>query len=108
MCDENGEFRGFGFVCFSTADAAQKAIAKMHGRNTDLGKLYVNYTEDKNKRKVKQADKYRQRNLYINDIHPSVNNQALREAFRPFGRLVSAEVWMFYLLRLPHSKIILN
>ena len=54
--------------------------------------------KDKNKRKVEMADEYRLRNLYINYLHPSVDDQALRKAFQPFGRIVSVKVWIFYLL----------
>ena len=89
---KNGKSCGFGFVCFSTSDAAQKAIDEMHDKNTDIGTLYVNFAEDKKKRKLEMDEEFRLRNLYINHLHPSVDTQALREAFQPFGRTFSVLV----------------
>ena len=99
MCNKtDGNSLGYGFVCFSSEEDAQKAMDEMHNRNTDIGTLYVNFAEDKTKREVELDEEFRLRNLYINHLHPSVDDQALREAFQPFGRIVSLKVWISYLL----------
>jgi polyadenylate-binding protein len=41
MTEDNGQSRGFGFVCFQNADEAQKAINAMHEKLIWGNKLYV-------------------------------------------------------------------
>lgn len=41
MTDDNGQSRGFGFVCFQNSDEAQRAISAMHEKVLWSNKLYV-------------------------------------------------------------------
>jgi cold-inducible RNA-binding protein len=44
---ETGRSRGFGFVTFGNAEAAQEAIARMDGTELDGRNIKVNVAEDK-------------------------------------------------------------
>lgn len=46
----NGRSKGFGFVCFSSVDEANKAMASMNGRVIGDRPLYVSLAERKDER----------------------------------------------------------
>ena len=52
MRKPNGESKGFGFVCYKTAEAALSAIDAMHNATLGTQQLYVGFAQDKNNRKV--------------------------------------------------------
>jgi polyadenylate-binding protein len=62
MVDENGNRKGFGFVCFETKEQARLAVDEM-GRNKSLPgytkPLYVAFHEPKDVRRVKYATRVR-------------------------------------------------
>eukprot|EP00756_Hemistasia_phaeocysticola_P014331 Hpha_TRINITY_DN15334_c2_g1::TRINITY_DN15334_c2_g1_i1::g.90723::m.90723/K13126/PABPC; polyadenylate-binding protein len=58
---ETGLTRGFGFVCFEEAAAAQKALSEMNGRMIDSKPLYVNTAQRKEVRRSMLELQYAQR-----------------------------------------------
>ncbi|XP_041357277.1 uncharacterized protein LOC121374296 [Gigantopelta aegis] len=61
MCDEGGRSKGFGFVCFSSPEAASKAITEMNGHIIVSKPLYVALAQRKEDRRAHLASQYMQR-----------------------------------------------
>ncbi|CAF3399890.1 unnamed protein product [Rotaria socialis] len=56
----NGESKGFGFVCFSTPDEAVKAIEEMNGSTLGSKTLYVGLAERKQERRMRLIKEHKQ------------------------------------------------
>jgi len=58
MNDEDGRSKGFGFVCFNTAEEATRAVTEMNGRIIGTKPLYVALAQRKEDRKAHLAAQY--------------------------------------------------
>jgi polyadenylate-binding protein len=101
--DDTGKSRGFGFVNFTTPEAAQKAVADLNEKEWKGKKLYVGKaqtkkereSELKNAREGKRAERMRRfqgLNLYVKNLDDSMDDDKLRDAFAPFGTITSAKI----------------
>jgi polyadenylate-binding protein len=59
MRDENARSKGFGFVCFTNADEATKAVTEMNGKIVDGKPLYVALAQRKEVRRAHLDAQYR-------------------------------------------------
>ncbi|KAJ5803416.1 uncharacterized protein N7503_005866 [Penicillium pulvis] len=101
--DQDGKSRGFGFVNYSTHEAAQAAVDEMNEKDIKSQKLYVGRAQKKHEReeelrkqyeaaRLEKASKYQGVNLYVKNLTDDVDDEKLRELFVSYGTITSAKV----------------
>eukprot|EP01038_Epipyxis_sp_PR26KG_P012787 gene12787-17144_t len=86
--DENGASKGYGYVHFETAEAAQDAIQKFNGTLIDEVEVHVGSFVRKQDR-AGQAD---WTNLYVKQFPQSWDEAKLRDLFAEFGPIANVAV----------------
>ncbi|CAL1272523.1 unnamed protein product [Larinioides sclopetarius] len=66
MADENGESKGFGFVCFEDAESAKKAVKELNGTYFNGHKLYVGRAKKKEERRAEVIQNLRRKLQFAN------------------------------------------
>ncbi|KAH8666757.1 hypothetical protein BX600DRAFT_280494 [Xylariales sp. PMI_506] len=101
--DQDGKSRGFGFVNFTTHEAAAQAVDELNGKDFQGQDLYVGRAQKKHEReeelrksyeaaRQEKANKYQGVNLYIKNLGDDVDDDKLRVMFTEFGPITSAKV----------------
>lgn len=103
--DDGGDSKckGFGFVAFETAEAAEKAVEAMNGKDINGRPLYVGRAQKKAERqaelrkkfeeqKAQRMNKYAGVNLYVKNLDDQIDDEKLRREFQAFGNITSAKV----------------
>ncbi|KAJ4414457.1 Protein phosphatase PP2A regulatory subunit B [Neurospora sp. IMI 360204] len=101
--DQEGKSRGFGFVNFTTHEAAAAAVDELNGNDFRGQDLYVGRAQKKHEReeelrksyeaaRLEKANKYQGVNLYIKNLGDDVDDEKLRAMFSEYGPITSAKV----------------
>jgi polyadenylate-binding protein len=89
--DEYGNSRGYGFVHYETAEAAQNAIRHVNGMLLNEKKVFVGHHIPKKDRQSKFDEmKANFTNVYVKNIDAEVTDDEFSELFSKFGAITSA------------------
>lgn len=88
-----GGSKGYGFVHFESEDAAQRAIEKVNGMMLAEKKVFVGRFKSRNDRMREFGERAKQfTNLFVKNLPDAWNDQALEDAFKEFGEILSHKV----------------
>ncbi|RXW20895.1 hypothetical protein EST38_g4960 [Candolleomyces aberdarensis] len=91
--DEQGRSKGYGFVHYETAEAAEAAIKAVNGMLLNDKKVYVGHHISRKERQSKIEEMRSQfTNLYIKNLDTEVTQEEFEELFRRHGNVTSAVV----------------
>ncbi|KAJ3196794.1 Protein phosphatase PP2A regulatory subunit B [Irineochytrium annulatum] len=91
--DENAMSRGYGFVHYETAEAADAAIKHVNGMLLNDKQVYVGHHIPKKERMSKIEEmRSKYTNIYVKNLDEAVTDEELRAMFTPFGNVTSAVV----------------
>lgn len=89
--DEFGNSKGYGFVHYETADAANNAIKHVNGMLLNDKKVFVGHHISKKDRQSKFEEmKANFTNVYIKNIDLEVSDEQFRDLFEKYGEITSA------------------
>jgi len=91
--DEQGRSRGYGYVHYETAEAAETAIKAVNGMLLNDKKVYVGHHVTRRDRQSKLEEIRSQfTNLYVKNIDPDASQDELVELFKRYGTVTSAVI----------------
>ncbi|GBE81949.1 Polyadenylate-binding protein, cytoplasmic and nuclear [Sparassis crispa] len=91
--DEHGRSKGYGFVHYETAEAAETAIKAVNGMLLNDKKVYVGHHISRKERQSKIEEMKAQfTNIYVKNIDPEATEEEFNELFSQFGHVTSAVV----------------
>ncbi|PRT52539.1 Polyadenylate-binding protein, cytoplasmic and nuclear [Wickerhamiella sorbophila] len=93
VTDRQGNSMGYGFIHFTEAEAAEKAIRVVNGMNLNGQEVYVAHHIAKSDR-VSEADSQRAKftNVYVKNLGTETTQEELEALFTPFGTITSAVI----------------
>lgn len=103
MRNIDGSSKGFGFVAFNDAKAAEKAVQEYNGKEIDGNMLYAGRAQKKTERinelkkryeqlRLERYNRFQGVNLYIKNLDDSFDDEKLRKEFTVYGTITSAKV----------------
>ncbi|KAF7440356.1 Protein phosphatase PP2A regulatory subunit B [Pleurotus ostreatus] len=91
--DDQGRSKGYGFVHYETAEAAESAIKAVNGMLLNDKKVYVGYHISRKERQSKMDEMRAQfTNLYVKNLDPEVTQEEFEALFNQYGSVTSAIV----------------
>lgn len=91
--DEQGNSKGYGFVHYETAEAANQAIKNVNGMLLNEKKVFVGHHIPKKDRMSKFEEmKANFTNIYVKNIEPEATDDEFRELFEKYGDITSASL----------------
>jgi len=91
--DEHGQSKGYGFVHYETAEAADSAIKAVNGMLLNDKKVFVGHHISRKERQSKLDEMKAQfTNLYIKNLDVEVTQEEFEEMFNRFGNVTSAVI----------------
>merc|ERR1719167_182343 len=101
--DEDEKNKGFGFVSFEDASAAEAACDDLNGKEVSGKTIYVGRAQKKAERQMELKKKFEQMkiermtrfqgvNLYVKNLDDSITDERLLQEFTPYGTITSAKV----------------
>ncbi|CCM04617.1 uncharacterized protein FIBRA_06801 [Fibroporia radiculosa] len=91
--DEHGRSKGYGFVHYETAEAAETAIKAVNGMLLNDKKVYVGYHISRKERQSKLEEMKAQfTNIYVKNFDPEVTEEEFMALFQQFGSVTSAVI----------------
>ncbi|PYI04977.1 polyadenylate binding protein [Aspergillus sclerotiicarbonarius CBS 121057] len=89
--DEFGNSKGYGFVHYETAEAANNAIKHVNGMLLNDKKVFVGHHISKKDRQSKFEEmKANFTNVYIKNLDTEIDDDEFRKMFEVFGEITSA------------------
>ena len=89
--DEFGNSKGYGFVHYETAEAANNAIKHVNGMLLNDKKVFVGHHISKKDRQSKFEEmKANFTNIYIKNLEQEISDDEFRTMFEKFGEITSA------------------
>jgi len=86
--DKSGESSGYGFVDFYTHEEACRALNNLNCRKIYNKEIKVNWASAGTNREDTAAHHH----IFVGDLSPDINDEALFKAFQPFGSVSDARV----------------
>lgn len=91
--DEQGNSKGYGFVHYETAEAANNAIKHVNGMLLNEKKVYVGHHIPKKDRMSKFEEmKANYTNVYVKNVDLEATEEEFRDLFEKYGQITSASL----------------
>lgn len=91
--DERGQSFGYGFVHYETKEAADQAIAHVHGMLINDKKVFVGHHVPRKERQAKYEEaKAKFTNVYVKNLVPETTDEDFENLFNKFGEITSSHL----------------